>query len=105
MHSLSGGTGSGCGSKLLEELRNEFGAKKYIFTQSVAPFSSGELPLQHYNNLLCLSHLHEFSDAILLFQNDDVLELIEKTMKVSRDRTDLCLKSTVTVSRLNSLVF
>lgn len=81
MHSLSGGTGSGCGSKLLEQLRDEFGAKKYIFTQSVAPFSSGELPLQHYNNLLCLSHLHEFSDAIMLFQNDDVLELIEKTTK------------------------
>lgn len=59
MHSLSGGTGSGCGSKMIERLREEFGGKKYMMTQSVAPFSGGELPLQHYNNLLCMSHLHE----------------------------------------------
>ncbi len=59
MHSLSGGTGSGCGSKAMERLREEFGCKKYLFSQSVAPFASGELPLQHYNNLLCLAHLQE----------------------------------------------
>ena len=52
--------------------------KKYIFTQSIAPFSNGELPLQHYNNLLCMSHLHEFVDCISLFQNDDVMSIIEK---------------------------
>ena len=38
MHSLSGGTGSGCGSRLIEQLREEYGFKKYIFTQSIAPF-------------------------------------------------------------------
>jgi hypothetical protein len=77
-HSLSGGTGSGCGSKLIERLRDEFGYKKYIFTQSVAPFRDGELPLQHYNNLLALSHLNEFADCITLFHNDDVFYQIEK---------------------------
>jgi hypothetical protein len=77
-HSLSGGTGSGCGSRLIERLRDEFGYKKYIFTQSVAPFRDGELPLQHYNNLLCLSHLNEFADCITLFHNDDVFNQIEK---------------------------
>ena len=81
MHSLSGGTGSGCGSKLIEQLRDDYGAKKYVFTQSVAPFSCGELPLQHYNNVLCLSHLHEFVDGICLFQNDDVFEMCEKLSK------------------------
>ncbi|RNA04724.1 tubulin delta chain-like [Brachionus plicatilis] len=78
MHSLSGGTGSGCGSRLIEELRNEFGWKKLIFTQSVAPFRDGELPLQHYNNLLCLSHLHEHADFIGLYQNDDILSALGK---------------------------
>lgn len=79
MHSLSGGTGSGCGSKLIEQLRDEYGWKKLIFTQSVAPFRDGELPLQHYNNLLCLSHLHEYADFIGLYQNDDVLNTLEKS--------------------------
>jgi hypothetical protein len=78
MHSLSGGTGSGCGSRLIEQLRDNYGPKKYIFTQSVAPFRDGELPLQHYNNLLCLSHLQEHADCIGLYQNDDIFNLIEK---------------------------
>ncbi|CAF1100045.1 unnamed protein product [Brachionus calyciflorus] len=78
MHSLSGGTGSGCGSKLIEQLRDEFGWKKLIMTQSVAPFRAGELPLQHYNNLLCMSHLQEYADFISLHQNDDVLDILNK---------------------------
>lgn len=78
MHSLSGGTGSGASSKLVEQLREHFGAKKYILTQSVAPFKDGEIPLQHYNNLLCLSHLHEYVDFIGLHQNDDVLDILDR---------------------------
>jgi hypothetical protein len=62
----------------LEQLRDEYGYKKYIFTQSVAPFKSGELPLQHYNNLLCLSHLHEYADSIGLHQNDDVFNILDR---------------------------
>jgi hypothetical protein len=78
LHSLSGGTGSGLGSKLLESMRDSYGSKKYIFTCSVAPFRDGELPLQHYNNLLCLSHLHEFADCVYLFRNDETFALVEK---------------------------
>lgn len=77
MHSLSGGTGSGCTSRLVEELRQQYGWKKSIMSQSVAPFSQGELPLQHYNNLLCLSHLDENVDCICLHQNDDVMKILE----------------------------
>ena len=84
MHSLSGGTGSGAASRLLETLRDEFGAKKYIVTQSVAPFAAGELPLQHYNNVLCLAHLQRFADAVLLFQNDDVLALVERAAEAAK---------------------
>lgn len=87
IHSLSGGTGSGCGSRLVEELRNEFGWKKLIFTQSVAPFRDGELPLQHYNNLLTLSHLHEYTDFIGLYQNDDILNTLSKPSQTSASVT------------------
>jgi len=78
LHSLSGGTGSGLGSKLVESIRDTYSSKKYIFTCSVAPFRDGELPLQHYNNLLCLSHLHEFADCVYLFRNDETFALVEK---------------------------
>lgn len=40
---------------------------------TVAPFSHGETPLQHYNSLLCLHHLQTQADGIILFQNDHVL--------------------------------
>ncbi len=70
--------GSGCGSKLIEQLRDEYGYKKYIFTQSVAPFKDGELPVQHYNNLLCLSHLQENTDSIGLHQNDEIFSVLDR---------------------------
>lgn len=116
MHSLSGGTGSGCGSKLIEKLREEYGAKKYLFTQSVAPFSNGELPLQHYNNLLCLSHLHEFVDSVFLFQNDDVFEILERCQrdtagskpapvsKFSKSKATEQLAGTISLTEMNQYI-
>lgn len=72
LHSLSGGTGSGLGSRLCEELREEFPAG-HILTVSVVPHQSGESPLQHYNTLLSLAALHRSADGMLLFHNDHVL--------------------------------
>jgi len=56
LHSLAGGTGSGLGSRLVEEYRDTFG-KSYLATTSVWPHSSGETPLQHYNTCFSLSRL------------------------------------------------
>jgi hypothetical protein len=103
MHSLSGGTGSGCGSKLIEQLRDEFGWKKNIFTQSVAPFSDGELPLQHYNNLLCLSHLHEYADGIFLYQNDDIFSIVEKMMNSNDSKPSTYSKTASSTNKSNKL--
>lgn len=55
-HSLAGGTGSGLGSRLLEEYRDNF-SKAYLMTVSVWPSMSGDTPLQHYNTCLSLAHL------------------------------------------------
>ncbi|XP_027005362.2 tubulin beta-8 chain-like isoform X3 [Tachysurus fulvidraco] len=57
LHSLTGGTGSGLGSRLCEEIREEFPVR-HILTVSVVPHHSGESPLQHYNTLLSLAALH-----------------------------------------------
>lgn len=72
LHSLSGGTGSGLGSKLCEEIRDTFPAG-HILTVSVVPHQSGESPLQNYNSLLSLASLHRSTDGVLLFHNDQAL--------------------------------
>lgn len=56
VHSLAGGTGSGLGSRLVEEYRDTFG-KSYLMSASIWPNSSGETPLQHYNTSFSLAHL------------------------------------------------
>jgi tubulin gamma len=43
-HSLAGGTGSGLGSRLLEEYKDTFG-KAYLMTVSIWPNPAGETPL------------------------------------------------------------
>jgi hypothetical protein len=98
-HSLSGGTGSGCGSRLVEYIRDVYGWKKYLYSYSIAPFRNGELPLQHYNNLLCMSHLQDFTDLITLFKNDDIYQLIEK-FNQKTGSTD----SNVTLNEINSYI-
>uniref|UniRef100_A0A8C5MRH1 Tubulin/FtsZ GTPase domain-containing protein n=1 Tax=Leptobrachium leishanense TaxID=445787 RepID=A0A8C5MRH1_9ANUR len=72
LHSLCGGTGSGLGARLCEEIRQTYPAG-HILSVAVAPHQSGETPLQHYNSLLCLAWLQRFADGVLIFQNDDVM--------------------------------
>ncbi|XP_026855078.2 tubulin gamma chain-like isoform X1 [Electrophorus electricus] len=72
LHSLSGGTGSGLGSKMCEEICEEFPVH-HILTVSVVPHQSGESPLQYYNTLLSLASMHRCADGILLFHNDHAL--------------------------------
>ena len=69
---------TGLGSAILEQLREDY-PLAYILSVAVAPFSLGETPLQHYNTLLCLSWQQKYSDAVLLFQNDYVLEQAQKS--------------------------
>ncbi|KAJ8288140.1 hypothetical protein COCON_G00007990 [Conger conger] len=76
LHSLSGGTGSGLGARLCEEIREEFPAG-HILSVSVAPYQSGESPLQHYNTLLSLASLQRSVDGLLLFYNDQALAVVE----------------------------
>ncbi|XP_039593061.1 tubulin beta chain-like [Polypterus senegalus] len=74
-HSLSGGTGAGLGARLCEDIRDEYPVG-YILTVSVAPHKAGESPLQHYNNLLCLSALQRSADGVLLVCNDQVMNQV-----------------------------
>ncbi|XP_053322895.1 tubulin delta chain-like [Spea bombifrons] len=93
LHSLCGGTGSGLGSRLCEEIRDAYPAG-HILSVTVAPHDTGETPLQHYNSLLSLAWLQRYVDGVLLFQNDDVM----------RQATALSEKKTQTVSGVQPAV-
>jgi len=73
VHSLGGGTGSGLGSRLLEELREEYGARALLVSAAVAPFSCGDTPAQAYNVVLAVAAAARAADAVLFFGNDDAL--------------------------------
>ena len=50
---------------------------------AVAPLSVGECPTQSYNELLSLSKLQDFSDAVVLYENEQIMEmLLKKTESV-----------------------
>lgn len=63
-HSVAGGTGSGLGSLLLEQLADRY-SSKLITTFSVFPNSEevSDVVVQPYNSMLSLHRLAEFSDA------------------------------------------
>ncbi|CDW86702.1 cryptic tubulin [Stylonychia lemnae] len=96
VHSLAGGTGSGLGSRLVEEYRDTFG-KSYLMSASIWPNSSGETPLQHYNTCFSLSHLQKNSDAVLLFQNEQILKVLHKLVAIKKEET-------ITMTNLNESI-
>lgn len=54
VHSLTGGTGSGLGARLIETMRDAY-PLAYNTSVSVSPHLSGDSPLQHFNSLLSLA--------------------------------------------------
>jgi tubulin delta len=66
--SLAGGTGSGVGTSIAENVREEFDVN--LLNIAVWPYSFGEVILQHYNTALTVSHLASAVDGMLIIQND-----------------------------------
>jgi len=60
---------------MVAEIRSEY-PKRCILTASVAPFSRGELPLQHYNSVFSAAVCHEHADGMIIFRNDDVVSML-----------------------------
>lgn len=73
--SVGGGTGSGLGSLLLEEVRDAY-PTHYLTAAALCPFAAGELPLGHYNATLALSYMQEHADATVLFDNTALLKQV-----------------------------
>ena len=60
-HSVGGGTGSGLGSLLVQEVRDAY-PRHYLTAAALC----------HYKATLALSNLQEFTDATLTFPTDGV---------------------------------
>lgn len=65
---LAGGTGSGLGSRLIEDLRDHFPMVD-LWAHVIFPLYNGETPLQNYNIGLSLALLQENADCIFYNSN------------------------------------
>lgn len=83
--SIGGGTGSGLGTRITKLLKENF-AKSFLVNYLVWPHSAGEVIVQNYNAVLSMAHLSETSDALVIFQNDD-LRKIAQTLTASHKVT------------------
>lgn len=70
MHSVAGGTGSGFGSFVVEQLR-EFYSKKIVTSYSILPANeeSSDVVVQPYNTILSLNKLNECCDNMYIMDN------------------------------------
>jgi tubulin gamma len=95
-HSIAGGTGSGMGSYLLEQLNDHF-PKKLIQTYSVFPNQSqaqSDVVVQPYNSILTLKRLTINADAVVVLDNTALNAIAADRLKIASP----------TVGQLNSLV-
>lgn len=69
-HSIAGGTGSGCGSHMLERLNDRY-PKKLIQTYSVFPnqHEASDTVVQPYNSMLSLKRLTLNADCVVVLDN------------------------------------
>lgn len=96
IHSIAGGTGSGVGSYLLENINDRY-PKKLIQTYSVFPVLSAEtsdVVVQPYNSVLTLKRLTLNADCVVVLDNTAL-------NRIAADRLKL---QSPTFSQINSLV-
>ena len=102
-HSLGGGTGSGLGSLLLQELRDEH-PRHYLTSLAVGPFAGGELPLSAYNSALSLSFVQEHCDAVLLFDNSQLLRQLQSAAATATHAAAAKLPPRLCMAQLDAYV-
>eukprot|EP00929_Paragymnodinium_shiwhaense_P037899 TRINITY_DN20104_c0_g1_i1.p1 TRINITY_DN20104_c0_g1~~TRINITY_DN20104_c0_g1_i1.p1 ORF type:complete len:470 (+),score=121.61 TRINITY_DN20104_c0_g1_i1:279-1688(+) len=98
IHSIAGGTGSGAGSYLLENINDRY-PKKLIQTYSVFPMLSSEtgqsdVVVQPYNSVLTLKRLTLNADCVVVLDNTALNRIAADRLKLQNP----------TFSQINSLV-
>ena len=75
MHSLGGGTGSGLGTYLIEQLADAF-PELYRFTTALFPSDDDDVITSPYNFGLALGRLAEAADCILPIENQALSDIV-----------------------------
>ena len=88
-HSISGGTGSGYGSYLLEQLSERF-PHKVIQTYSVFPSKKdmGVGEVANYNSVLTLKRLEEQADSVVVLDNTALNRIAEERLQLQNPTMD-----------------
>lgn len=82
-HSVAGGTGSGCGTRLTEAMADAFTDVTRL-NIAVTPYHFGEVVVQHYNTVLCLAKIATASHAVLTFENQVAHQLCREMKGIDR---------------------
>jgi hypothetical protein len=102
--SHGGGTGSGLGSRLLEQLKCEY---PEVFLANVGVLPGGSQcgsPLQSYNVTFSLAWAHEFSDCLILYDNDLLLNNMNSNNNNMNDGSGSGRKSAQGFQGVNSKI-
>jgi len=96
-HSIAGGTGSGMGSYLLENLNDRF-PKKLIQTYSVFPNQNpggdSDVIVQPYNSILTMKRLTLYADCVVVLDNTALNRIVTDNLHIASP----------TVEQMNGLV-
>ncbi|KAL0265545.1 UNVERIFIED_CONTAM: hypothetical protein PYX00_011257 [Menopon gallinae] len=107
-HSVAGGTGSGLGSLLLEEIRSLF-PKKIIQSYSIFPNNTeiSDVVVQPYNSVLSLQRLHQCCDAVVVMDNGALGKIALDTLRIKTPNYNQInlLISTVISASTNTIRF
>lgn len=86
-HSIAGGTGSGLGSFLLENLNDKF-PKKLIQTYSVFPNQGrngdSDVVVQPYNSVLTMKRLTLHADCVVVLDNTALNRIAQDTLHIAQ---------------------
>lgn len=82
-HSVAGGTGSGFGSLLLEEIKQNF-PKKILNTFSIFPNNEeiSDVVVQPYNSVLALQRLFSYCDSVVVMDNGALSKIALDALRV-----------------------
>ena len=79
-HSLGGGTGSGLGSYILQELSDEY-SKTFRFTSSVFPSKNDDVITSPYNCAMAFEKLINFADCVFPIDNSSLINVCSGSNK------------------------
>ena len=81
--STAGGTGSGVGAYLAQEISTHYG-KTPLISVEMWPFKTGEVCVQSYNTILSISAASEFSDLLCAFENSEMARIAKDRLNIPK---------------------